>query len=114
MKFDWLVTNNYKMLKNPQELAAIHKTGLTVFAIEGTGDDPLRATGALLLDLPGALNRAEPGKVFWSRPRGLQPRDPYDLLRQAAENRNQSVQALRQDVAVSDDELTRPWDEELA
>lgn len=54
-----LVTNNYKMLKNPKELAAIIRTRLTVFAIEGVGDDPIRATGAVLLDLPGALKRMD-------------------------------------------------------
>ena len=49
-----LVTNNYKMLKNPKELAAIVATKLTVFAIEGVGDDPIRATGALLLGPSGS------------------------------------------------------------
>ena len=60
--FPGLVTNNYKMLKNPKELAAIVATKLTVFAIEGVGDDPIRATGALLLDLPGALKRMDSRK----------------------------------------------------
>ena len=54
-----MVANNSKMLKNPKELAAIVATKLTVFAIEGVGDDPIRATGALLLDLPGALKRMD-------------------------------------------------------
>ncbi len=35
-----LVTNNYKMLKNPQELAAIIATKITVFAIEGVAWSP--------------------------------------------------------------------------
>ena len=52
--FPGLVTNNYKMLKNPKELAAIVATKLTVFAIEGVGDDPIRATGALLLGPSGS------------------------------------------------------------
>ena len=55
-----LVTNNYKMLYVPAEIAAIVKTKLLVFAVEGVGHDPLRATGALLLDLPGALKRHRP------------------------------------------------------
>src|SRR5215471_2820895 len=45
LDFPGLVTNNYKMLKNPRELAAIIRTRLTVFAIEGVGDDPIPATG---------------------------------------------------------------------
>ena len=39
-----LVTNNYRMLQNPIELAAILKTKLRVFALQGVGDDPVRAT----------------------------------------------------------------------
>jgi hypothetical protein len=74
--FDWLVTNNYRMLRNPSELAAIIKARINVFAIEGTGHDPLRATGALLLDLPGAVRRASgKGEVFWSRPRNPHPEE---------------------------------------
>ena len=49
-----LVTNNYRTLQNPMELAALIKTKLSVFAIQGVGDDPVRATGALLLDLRSA------------------------------------------------------------
>lgn len=40
-----LVTNNYKMLSIPTELAAILKTKIGFFCIEGTGDDPVRAAG---------------------------------------------------------------------
>jgi hypothetical protein len=40
------------MLQNPRELAAVIATQICVFAIEGVGHDPIRATGALLLDLP--------------------------------------------------------------
>lgn len=76
--FPGLVTNNYKMLKNPKELAAIIATRLTVFAIEGVGDDPLRATGALLLDLPGALKKMDTRRpqVFWMKPRNPLPQNP--------------------------------------
>jgi hypothetical protein len=47
-----LVTNNYKMLNTPKELAAILRTKVMVFAVEGVGHDPVRAAGAVLLDLP--------------------------------------------------------------
>lgn len=52
-RWDGLITNNYKMLDVPEEVAAIVKTKLTVIAVEGLGHDPLRAVGALLLELPG-------------------------------------------------------------
>lgn len=63
--FEGLVTLNHKMLRNPRELAAVLKTGMTVFAIEGVGHDPIRATGALLLDLRPAVNAMQAGRAAW-------------------------------------------------
>jgi hypothetical protein len=51
------------MLNNPKELPAIIATQLTVFAIGGVSDVPIRATGALLLDLSGALKRMDTHKA---------------------------------------------------
>ena len=108
--FPGLVTNNYKMLKNPKELAAIIATKLTVFAIEGVGDDPIRATGALLLDLPGALKRMDSrrAQVFWMRPRNPMPEDPMALFRRAADHQHRDVAALFAELVVSKDELRVP------
>ncbi len=105
-----LVTNNYKMLKNPKELAAIMATKLTVFAIEGVGDDPIRATGALLLDLPGALKRMDTRKaqVFWMRPRNPTPDDPAKLFERAAKHQHRDVADLLREVEVGRRELARP------
>lgn len=104
-----LVTNNYKMLKNPRELAAIIATKLTVFAIEGVGDDPIRATGAVLLDLPGALKRMDTrrAQVFWMRPRNPRPENPNDLFDRAAAHQQRSSVELMREVGVSKAELTR-------
>ena len=108
--FAGLVTNNYKMLKNPKELAAIVATKLTVFAIEGVGDDPIRATGALLLDLPGALTKIDSrrAQVFWMRPRNPLPQDPLELFQRAAKHQNRDATALMSELAVSKDELLKP------
>ncbi|MBA3983737.1 MAG: hypothetical protein H0X61_09440 [Acidimicrobiia bacterium] len=102
-----LVTNNYKMLKNPRELAAIIATRLTVFAIEGVGHDPIRATGALLLDLPGALQRLDTRKaqVFWMRPRNPRPEDPMDLFERAAEHQHRDPGEFLSEVEVTPAEL---------
>lgn len=104
-----LVTNNYKMLKNPRELAAIIATKLTVFAIEGVGDDPIRATGAVLLDLPGALKRMDTrrAQVFWMRPRNPRPENPNDLFDRAAAHQHRSAEDLMREVGVSKAELAR-------
>ena len=105
--FAGLVTLNYRMLRNPSELAAVIKTGITVFAIEGVGHDPLRATGALLLDLPVALNAVEAGSkgVFWLRPRVPQPQDPRKLFDKTATRRHEDPDELYASVQVSDTEL---------
>ena len=108
--FEGLVTNNYKMLKNPKELAAIVATKLTVFAIEGVGDDPIRATGALLLDLPGALKRMDSRKaqVFWMRPRNPMPEDPMALFQRAADHQHRDASTLFAELVVSKSELLAP------
>ena len=98
------------MLQNPIELAAVIKTKLSIFAIEGLGDDPIRAAGALLLDLPSAVNAVEAGRprILWLRPRVPKPNDPWDLLKQLAHRRHEDVGDLYRQVAVSDDELATP------
>lgn len=108
--FEGLVTNNYKMLKNPKELAAIVATKLTVIAIEGVGDDPIRATGALLLDLPGALKRMDSRKaqVFWMRPRNPMPEDPMALFQLAADHQHRDAGALLAELSVSKTDLQSP------
>lgn len=110
LSFQGLVTNNYKMLKNPKELAAIIATKLTVFAIEGVGDDPIRATGALLLDLPGALKRMDSRKaqVFWMRPHNPMPEDPMELFQRAADHQHRVADELFTELAVSKEELRAP------
>lgn len=106
--FPGLVTNNYKMLSNPKELAAVLKTHLAVFAIEGVGHDPIRATGALLLDLPGAVRRLRQrgGRVFWLRPRNPQPQDAWELFERAAQRLHADPAALYDEVKVTDEELS--------
>lgn len=109
-KWAGLVTNNYRMLENPSELAAIVATKLSVFAVEGVGDDPIRATGAILLDLPAALKKLDSrkGQVFWMSPRQPPPRDPRDLFLKLAERRKMTYDELMANVAVTKAELRKP------
>ena len=105
--FKGLVTLNYKMLRNPSELAAVLKTKLTIFAVESVGHNPIRATGALLLDLQPAVNAMRSGRtgVFWLRPRTPQPHEPWQLFQKAAERQGQDAGRLYCDIKVSDAEL---------
>lgn len=111
-QLDWhgLITNNYKMLWQPVEIAAILKTKLTVFAVQGLGDDPIRAVGAVLLELPGALKRIAPRKshVFLVNPRNPAPREAWDYFREAAERRKVDPDRLYKDVKVNEAELRSP------
>ena len=83
------------------------KTKLNIFAVEGVGDDPIRATGALLLDLRPAVNAIESGRtgVFWLRPRSPQPQDPWELFERAAKNHSEDAAVLYEQVKVSDADL---------
>lgn len=80
------------------------------FAIEGVGHDPLRATGALLLDLPGAIKRLDTRRpqVFWLRPRNPEPRNPNDLFDDVARHLHRTRDELWAQVKVSPGELRRP------
>ena len=108
--FDGLVTLNYKMLRNPRELAAVIKTQISIFAIEWVGHDPLRATGALLLDLPAVVKSVQAGSrgVYWLRPRRPQPQAAWDLFVELARRRHDNPRGLYREVEVSNAELATP------
>lgn len=104
--WDGLITNNYKMLYQPTEVAAILKTKLVIFAVQGVGDDPVRATGAVLLDLPGALKRIDPKRrVFCVRPRNPSPSEAWEFFVKAATHRNRDPKDLYAGVKVTDEEM---------
>jgi hypothetical protein len=102
-----LVTANYKMAHNPKEIAALLKTKMTLVALEAAGHDMVRATGALLLYLPGVLRSWEPAaaEVFSVRPRQLRAKGTWEVLRSAAERLDRNVAELYAEVQVTDDEL---------
>jgi hypothetical protein len=105
-----LVTNNYKILTVPTELAALMKTKIGFFCIEGTGDDPIRAAGALLLDLPGVLKDFTPGRaaVYRLTPRRPRPKVGWELFTDAAKRRGRQAADLYEEVQVTDEELATP------
>lgn len=108
--WDGLITNNYKMLDVPAEVAAIVKTKLTVIAIEGLGHDPLRAVGALLIELPGIPRRIRPkqANVFRLAYRQRPPTNAWDYFKAAAARHHRDSNELWQEVGVTDEELATP------
>ena len=107
--FDGMVTNNYKMLDVPEEIAAIVKTKSVVVAVEALGHDPIRAVGALLLELPGLTRRLRPGvsNVFRLHYEHRQPRDAWEYIKAAAGRLGQQPDELWERVKVTDQELAQ-------
>lgn len=105
-----LITNNYKMLYQPHEVAAIVATKSVLVAVEGLGHDPLRAAGALLLELPGLEGRLVAGKanVFLLRYERRRPRDGWDFFAEAARRRGEEPSTLWAAHRPSGTELTDP------
>lgn len=98
-----MVTANYKMLLDASVLVALHDTKLTLFSIEGVGDDPVLATGALLRDLLPAIRKlSAKGQVFRSRPTAPAPTSPLDLLANLAGRQDRDVQQLLDQHRVRD------------
>jgi hypothetical protein len=108
--WDGLITNNYKMLDVPSEVAAIVKTKLTVVAVEGLGHDPLRAVGALLLELPGIPTRIRPrhANVFRLAYRQRPPTDAWEYFKAAATRHHRDPDELWREIGVTEEELETP------
>jgi len=111
--WDCLVTCDFRMLRNPRVLAAVMQSKFRVVAIESAGDDPLIATGALLLELPGVIKRLRTGvaQVFRLRPRDPRAEDPWKLQTDLARRRGQSAKDLFETVRLADGEREDPLKE---
>lgn len=102
-----LVTNNYNMLEVPAELAAIIRTRAVVVAVEVLGHDPLRAVGALLLELPGLISRVRPRRsnMFRLAYRRRPPDDARKYFDQVAERQGRAAKQLWDEVLVGKEEF---------
>jgi hypothetical protein len=85
--YDGLVTTDYHMLDDPETVAAMVATKLTMLVIEAAGHDPLKATAALFQELPGLEHRLVPNQanVILHRPRPTKPRPAWEHLRKIAD-----------------------------
>ena len=105
-----VVTTNAKLLRGPATVAALVATELAVIVLDGVGDDPLRATGALLLALPGALAALEPGEPRVVHVRsGITTRSTApELLARLAARQRRDPDELLGEYGIGPDELAVP------
>lgn len=108
--YDGLITSNWKMLNIPMEVAAIIATKAVVIAMRSMGHDPIRAAGALLLELPGLVERLRPHRanVFLLNYERRRPEDAWEYLKRIAERDGVSPQDLLNDARVTSEELAKP------
>jgi hypothetical protein len=98
------------MLSLPRELAVLMQTKLSLVVAEEAGHDPLRATGLLLLHLPGICRDSTTTKpqVWRLRAPGRRPViDPWEELERVAEHQSEKAPELYADAKLSSSELKR-------
>ncbi len=113
LKWPIFVTNDHHALDVPKTIAAVASTGSTFIAIEDTGADPLRAIGALMLELPGLLKAYRPDIPTIYRwhprpPRPMSPEGAYGALLAKTHNRIVTIEQLRRENALTPAELRSP------
>jgi hypothetical protein len=59
---DGLITCDDNMVFRPEVLAAVNQTGFSVVTCRRVGDDPVRASGLLLVHLPDVAKRHRRGR----------------------------------------------------
>lgn len=81
-----------------------------MFAVEGVGDDPIRATGAILLDLPAAMKKLDTrkGQVLSMRPRQPPLHDPRELFQRLPDCQKTTYDELMAELAASRTDLRKP------
>lgn len=106
--FDALASNNYRMLDVPEELAALLATKLGFVAIRSAGHNPVKATGALLLELSNLpqLFTDPKQRILELRFDPRKPTDGWDYLTQIATRSGLAPQDLYRRVKPTETELT--------
>lgn len=109
-RFHAMVSNDAKMLYEPKVLTAVRRTNVSLIIIDGLGHDAIRATGALLLEIPAIARKLSPskGKVFHIVRRSAEPIDPMEYLRRRAERKQLNVKDLMHEERITKDDLQDP------
>lgn len=110
LDFDAMATNNYRILDVPEELTALLVTQLGFVAIRSSGHNPIKATGALLLELTSLPQRLSDSKrkILDLRFDARKPSDGWEYLSRIAERAGLTANELYKKVRPSPEELARP------
>lgn len=108
-KVHGFVTNDEHMLNLSRTLPVLMQTELTLLVCAAVGDDPVAATGLLLLHLPDVARRwsAHPA-AFVVRPPAPKANELTRLLEALAARHGLTAQALRRRFELSQQELSTP------
>ncbi len=104
-----LITTDARMLSQSRELAVLQQTKLSLVVAEGSGHDPVKATGLVLTHLPRIAGLIQPDKAqVWSLSANTPPaKTPRDLLGQIAAKHKISYNELFSSVSLDDALLAR-------
>jgi len=105
-----LATSDFRMANEARSLMAVDQTRMTLVAVEGLGHNSVRATGALLLELPAMVKKyvADRPQVFRWRPRDPKPESPQHFLGLMSNRTGLAVQELMTQARLSEAELADP------
>ncbi len=106
--WDGMITADANMLGLPRELAVLLQTRLTLVVAEAAGDDPLKASGMIILHLPGIckLTDSMTPQVWRLRSPRSKPLKPWKLLEDVASRQDLTAPVLYDQWKLSETELT--------
>ncbi len=103
-----LITIDGRMLNQPKELIALERSRLRLVVTEGAGNNALRATGMLLVNMPAVLVHPAPvPHVFQLHAGNVVPTTVNKRINALANQRNTTPPALIQD-AIAEVNRLRP------
>ncbi len=107
---DGIITNDDNFPQEPRVLPALKATGLSLIVVESLGHHSVRATGALLLDLPGIAKRIRSSgpAMFRLRHKVPEPTPIADALAKRALRLGKTVPELLREEGIRPDERRDP------
>lgn len=94
--YDGVITTDYHMLDDVETVTTMVETKSIVVAIKAAGHDPLKASGALFLELPGLADRLRAGdsNIILIKPKQTHPRPAWEYLKEIAERQGTTAHDL--------------------